>query len=60
MTEHHTTALIEFRRCPNCRRTEVVKTGEVVADGSQRHDRCGIAIEDWVQFKAPADWRPAN
>jgi hypothetical protein len=52
------TALIEFRRCPNCRRTEIVETNEVVADGMQRHDRCGIDVENWVRFKAPADWRP--
>jgi hypothetical protein len=50
-------ALIEFRRCPNCRRTEVVETGEVIANAN-RHDRCGIEVENWVQFKAPFDWRP--
>jgi hypothetical protein len=51
-------ALIEFRRCPNCRRTEIVETGEVVAHGSYNHDRCGVDVEKWVVFNAPTDWRP--
>jgi hypothetical protein len=52
-------ALIEFRRCPHCRRTEIVETGEVIAEGS-RHDRCGVEVESWVRFKAPSDWRPTE
>jgi len=60
MTGPNPTALIEFRRCPNCRRTEIVETGEVIALGNQRHDRCGVEVENWVRFKAPADWRPAD
>jgi hypothetical protein len=30
--------LIKFRRCPECRRTETVETGEVIAAGNQRHN----------------------
>jgi hypothetical protein len=51
--------LINFRRCPECRRTEIVETGEVIAAGNQRHDRCGVGVENWVYFEASADWRPA-
>jgi hypothetical protein len=53
-------ALIQFRRCPECRRTEIVETGEVIAKGNQRHDRCSVGVENWVHFEAPADWRPAE
>jgi len=52
--------LIEFRRCPICRRTEIVETGEVVAPGNHAADRCPIEVEGWVKFKAPHDWRPIN
>jgi hypothetical protein len=50
--------LIKFRRCPECRRTEIVETSEVIAAGNQRHDRCRVGVENWVYFEAPADWRP--
>jgi hypothetical protein len=52
--------LIKFRRCPECRRTEIVETSEIIAKGSQRHDRCGVEVENWVYFEAPPDWRPAG
>src|SRR3977135_3617172 len=29
---------------PNCRRTEIVETAEVVAQGNQHHDRCGVEV----------------
>jgi hypothetical protein len=57
MTVPRSSTLIEFRRCPNCRRAEVVETGEVTR-GSRNHDRCGVEAEKWVRFKAPSDWRP--
>jgi hypothetical protein len=52
--------LIQFRRCPECRRTEIVETGEVIAAGNQRHDRCNVGVEKWLYFEAPANWRPGE
>jgi hypothetical protein len=49
MTGPSPTALIEFRRCLNCRRTEIVETGEVIALGNQRHDHRGLEVENWVR-----------
>jgi hypothetical protein len=53
-------AWTEFGRCPSCRRTEVIQTGQVIAGGNQRHDRCGVEVENRVRFKPPADWCPAE
>ena len=48
---------IWFRRCPACRRIEIVETDEVVSEGTN-HERCAVAQEEWVHFTAPPDWRP--